>query len=421
MYTQLCEKLENWSREQEFAQKDERFKKLLLNECQNSFENYLKPPNHLKELEGDERAEAEVKWKTARVGNIRFVGELLAKRMINSAVIIHVTNELMSEPYEHPEYLESLAAFLTVIGPNFDKRIDWPHHKALNDVFDKLTKLSTSEKVPQRIRCLLSDVLDLRAAGWEDRKVVTQKSTGPMTLDEVRDRASEDWSTMPRSSPKGDRWGNSSTTSSAARRDRGSDFRDRASNNGSAWSTASSRPRRYASDRDTAGDSAGPRASAGSKAGSAPPSPEKPSRRSNEGTEASLTHIRNELRATVKELAFLQDVGEAVTRVKELRIPSGHQAGELSHILQQAAEEAKPEVRAVCFNFAVQLFTEGVFADSVLLEGLGKFFDNFKEQILDLPSLPQIMRSECLPALGKLVQAGLLTEEQLEELAKSIN
>jgi hypothetical protein len=135
----------------------------------------------------------------------------------------------------------------------------------------------------------------------------------------------------------------------------------------------------------------------------------------------NLDKLRRELKAAVKELSNSHDTVEALRRVKELSIPVEHQAGEFSHILQQAAEEGEIERREVCFKFGVQLMVDKVFASSELLESLKRLFtETYEELRLDMPNLPSIMRDELLPALGELVQAGMLTQEFIEELARHI-
>merc|ERR550525_326001 len=125
------------------------------------------------------------------IGNIRFVGALLAKNMVASSVIVAVTTELLAKP-SIPQALECLAAFLTTVGGMFDQREDWKYRDKLRKVFADVERLSRdAEHVPARIRCLLSDVLDLRKAGWQDQKQATKSVDGPMTLEEVHSRATE--------------------------------------------------------------------------------------------------------------------------------------------------------------------------------------------------------------------------------------
>merc|ERR1719409_2037310 len=110
---------------------------------------------------------AEVKYKTRMLGNIKFVGALLARRMLASKVLVAVSEELLSDPT--PEALESLAALLTVVGASFD-RPDWTYHAALQAIFSQVSAIVKKNAVEPRVRCLLKDLLDLRAAGWCDRK-----------------------------------------------------------------------------------------------------------------------------------------------------------------------------------------------------------------------------------------------------------
>merc|ERR1719188_2278054 len=142
------------------------------------------------------------------IGNIRFVGALLARQMVASAVIFAITDELLSKP-PLPDALESLAAFLTTIGSLYD-RPDWSKKDKFDQVFVDVDRLSKDSAVPPRIRCLLSDVLDLRDHKWEDQKMATKTNQGPMTIDEVHLKHAEEVggsqgsnSRAPRSGPGG--------------------------------------------------------------------------------------------------------------------------------------------------------------------------------------------------------------------------
>merc|ERR1711959_408844 len=68
MYTSLCVKLHTWLTENEeqlsAGGANVSFKRILLNQCQNSFEQYLEPPEGFDGLAGDDLYEAQVKYKT---------------------------------------------------------------------------------------------------------------------------------------------------------------------------------------------------------------------------------------------------------------------------------------------------------------------------------------------------------------------
>jgi len=154
------------------------FKRLLLTACQTSFEHNLKPPEDLHLMEPEDRIIAEVKYKTRMLGNIRFVGALLARKMLASKVFIAILEELLGDPT--PEALESAAALLRTAGPTFDTP-DWMHHEALCCVFAQVEGLVQRPKAcAPRSRFLLKDVLELRARNWED--IQPKRIEKPTTL-----------------------------------------------------------------------------------------------------------------------------------------------------------------------------------------------------------------------------------------------
>ncbi|CAE7827526.1 unnamed protein product [Symbiodinium sp. CCMP2456] len=160
------------------------FKRLLLDECQLSFERLLSPPEGLELLAAEERTVVEVRYKTSMLGNIRLVGGLLSRGMLACRVGIAILEELLSNPT--PEALESIAAMLTVLGPTADNK-DWPQYKALNAVFDQISTIVKAKKCPARERFLLKDLLDLRSARWVDKR--PKKIERAMTLAQVADSA----------------------------------------------------------------------------------------------------------------------------------------------------------------------------------------------------------------------------------------
>jgi translation initiation factor 4G len=105
--------------------------------------------------------EAEIRYKTRMLGNIRFVGALLARHMLAGKVLVAILEELITDP--SPEALETTAALLTVTGPVFDTP-EWAHIEDLEEIFAEVKVISQSKSTSQRVKCLLQDVLDLRAA-----------------------------------------------------------------------------------------------------------------------------------------------------------------------------------------------------------------------------------------------------------------
>jgi hypothetical protein len=214
MYGDLCELLQAFFQENPVSvDPKQSFKRLLLNECQNSFERNLQPPKNMEDLDFDERMEAEVKYKTRMLGNIRFVGALLVRHMLASKVLISILQELLGEPTA--EALETVAALLTVTGPAFDKR-EWSHDAAMSAIFVQVQQIASKKSCCARVRCLLQDLLDLRKQGWQDRKI--KKIEAATTLQAVAEKrakeeapkspkSQEEWTTIGAARMSVTRWG----------------------------------------------------------------------------------------------------------------------------------------------------------------------------------------------------------------------
>eukprot|EP00747_Dinoflagellata_sp_TGD_P161594 gnl/TRDRNA2_/TRDRNA2_178206_c0_seq1.p1 gnl/TRDRNA2_/TRDRNA2_178206_c0~~gnl/TRDRNA2_/TRDRNA2_178206_c0_seq1.p1 ORF type:complete len:393 (-),score=108.19 gnl/TRDRNA2_/TRDRNA2_178206_c0_seq1:116-1294(-) len=187
MYTTLCVSLSEW-----FSThvKVGNFKRILLDQCQASFEANLQPPKEAprKAQKGntpDEDADAQEMWfkhKMRMLGNIKFFAQLIQRKMVASKVVIACSEELLAKP--SPCNLESLAQLLTGAGQELDVPT-WTHHAALCAVFSKMKELTKDKSVPSRTRFLLQDVIDLRDNGWVDKKVATTKLERPKKLEEI--------------------------------------------------------------------------------------------------------------------------------------------------------------------------------------------------------------------------------------------
>lgn len=187
MYSDLCAKLHMHFSDEKNDEIATNFRKVLLRACQHSFEKNLNPPENLGSLPADERVLTEVKYKTKMLGNIKFVGALLTRKMLAGKVFLALVDELLANPT--PEALETIAALLTAVGSTFDTPT-WPFHVALDAVFCQVKDLSQQSSTPRRVRCLLADVLDLRAAGWKCTR--PKPIDSPTTLAEVAQKKAQE-------------------------------------------------------------------------------------------------------------------------------------------------------------------------------------------------------------------------------------
>lgn len=187
MYSDLCSKLHTHFSDEKNEEIATNFRKVLLRACQHSFEKNLNPPENLGSLPLDERVLVEVKYKTKMLGNIKFVGALLTRKMLAGKVFLALVDELLANPT--PEALETIAALLTAVGSTFDTPT-WPFHVALDAIFCQVKDLSQQSSTPRRVRCLLADVLDLRAAGWKCSR--PKPIDSPTTLAEVAQKKAQE-------------------------------------------------------------------------------------------------------------------------------------------------------------------------------------------------------------------------------------
>ncbi len=140
---------------------DSNFKRILLNQCQSSFEKYLQPPEGFEGLSGPDLYEAQVRYKTKLLGNIKLIGELVRYKMIASRIAVCICSDLLSRAGDGTtvacvvnERLETLAAFLESVGKMLDNR-SWQYYAHFAQVMENVQQLSKSKELPARIRCLL--------------------------------------------------------------------------------------------------------------------------------------------------------------------------------------------------------------------------------------------------------------------------
>lgn len=194
MYANFCVCLSNEL--PDFNEDNEKitFKRLLLNKCQEEFErgereqaeaSRAEEEGEIKQSDG-EREEKRIKARRRMLGNIRLIGELYKKRMLTERIMHECIKKLLGE-YENPdeEDLEALCKLMSTIG----EMIDHPKAKVYMDAyFDRMSKLSTNQKLSSRVRFMLRDAIDLRKNNWQQRR----KVEGPKKIDEVhRDAAQE--------------------------------------------------------------------------------------------------------------------------------------------------------------------------------------------------------------------------------------
>ncbi|XP_030954898.1 eukaryotic translation initiation factor-like isoform X2 [Quercus lobata] len=131
-------------------------KKVLLNQCQETFERADELREELSQMTAPEqkmeRRVRERRLKLRFLGNIRLLGELYKQKM-----------KLLEPPEEN---VEAVCQLLNTIG----KKLDRKKSRALTDIyFSRLKELSTNPQLAPRLSFMIRDILDLRENNWVPR------------------------------------------------------------------------------------------------------------------------------------------------------------------------------------------------------------------------------------------------------------
>lgn len=162
MYADLVAKLHKWLQmELPVAEvQGDAFRKMLLDQCQVHFERFLEPIPQGPSEEDELRRQ---KLRTQMIGNGKLLGELLGRALVPSVVLFEGCNVLFDQCTEST--LETAAALLTAMGPHLDNA-NFRRREQLEQIFARVKSLIAMPGLGPRPRCLLQDVLDLRARGW---------------------------------------------------------------------------------------------------------------------------------------------------------------------------------------------------------------------------------------------------------------
>jgi len=176
LYTELCARLDSHLAAEGSCVGGKVFRKALVTECQATFERNLQQPLDLKTLEHlsyEERYVEEVKHKTRTLGNMRFIGQLLVRKLLAGKILFFIVNEMLDINSEAS--LESLMELLSIVAPALEQK-GTIYEAPLREMFATLKKKSKDMTLSMRIRCKMSDLLDLRSSGWVGKVTATPAS-----------------------------------------------------------------------------------------------------------------------------------------------------------------------------------------------------------------------------------------------------
>ncbi|KAF4662248.1 hypothetical protein FOL47_006346 [Perkinsus chesapeaki] len=454
MYADVCQRTVIWLKQSpEPVLEDvdagkaqvEAFKNVLLNTCQHEFESNLNPPAELTEsgLQGEELQEAEIRYKTRMLGNIKFVAQLVQRKLISSKIAIVCINQMWERKYRE-ECIEALCVFLRETGPVFDNP-KWSHYTEFAVAFDRLKEVTKdADHYSSRIRFMCQDILDLRAHRWVDPK----KDNGPLTISEVHRQVELERAETERFSRQNSRSGgndggrgglNRSRTGfgSSSKLDRRGGGLQRTISRGSSIphglsSTNSSRPGTAFGSRGSLPARPTPapwghvaaRATQDLSSRSAERS-SSPSSDSRSVTESKPSHHEDpakQVKSTLEELSASLDVDNAVQELADISATPEEQTKILLDRIG-ASCDIKKEQRQAHLKALGKLFSsekKGTWETEALEKALDEFADPeiIDDMKLDIPNIADIFVGEVVKTLQDY---NIFTEDKVATYANRLN
>ncbi|KAL6061260.1 Eukaryotic translation initiation factor 4 gamma 2 [Balamuthia mandrillaris] len=182
MYAELCVKLQQKCPTFEVNGKKETFRRLLLNKCQEEFENKAAIEKELEKLSAEDKLEQELKVRNRLLGNIVFIGELFKLQMLTDKIIHTCVIAVLLPASPSVLDIEAFCKLMTTIGGLLERKNKTP--ELMDRYFSRLNKLSSDETFPSRTRFMIKDVMDMRRSGW----IPLTEDAPPQTREQLREK-----------------------------------------------------------------------------------------------------------------------------------------------------------------------------------------------------------------------------------------
>ena len=163
------------------------FRRVLLERCQERFYSYF-----ISHEEGgllvaaDE--EARQKHRLSMLGTVRFVAQLLERRLMTRGVFRNCLETLLNPEERTEDHVECACVFLSEVGRLFDLANGDQYSLALEDAMAELTEIAEESTTAPRIKFAVMNLVDLRTNGYMARA----PSAGPAKLADVHRQAAKE-------------------------------------------------------------------------------------------------------------------------------------------------------------------------------------------------------------------------------------
>ena len=138
------------------------------------------------------------KLKRRKLGNIRFIGELCKKGLINISTIHECVWQLLTDSYDEgvinwksikdDEEIEVLCKLLRTVGLALDEDPLPKHIENMTLFFNRLNELTKDKSLNSRMRFSIQEIIELRQNKWVERR----QQEGPLKIEQVHQRAAQE-------------------------------------------------------------------------------------------------------------------------------------------------------------------------------------------------------------------------------------
>lgn len=176
------------------------FRRVLLERCQAAFYSYfLSHEDEAKkpDQEDAERTEEEHhKHRLSMLGTVKFVAQLMERRLMTRAVFRNCLDTLLNEEERTEDHVECACVFLGEIGRLFEKDEEAgetadQYSRALDAAMEELEDIAAEPSTSARIRFTIMNLVDLRSNKYTV-KALPGQPVGPTKIAEVHKQAAKE-------------------------------------------------------------------------------------------------------------------------------------------------------------------------------------------------------------------------------------
>eukprot|EP00005_Dracoamoeba_jomungandri_P002990 CAMPEP_0174257474 /NCGR_PEP_ID=MMETSP0439-20130205/6602_1 /TAXON_ID=0 /ORGANISM="Stereomyxa ramosa, Strain Chinc5" /LENGTH=893 /DNA_ID=CAMNT_0015340569 /DNA_START=29 /DNA_END=2710 /DNA_ORIENTATION=+ len=174
MYAELCQRMQRKCKSYPSGSGGDKqtFRRLLLNKCQEEFENKNAVQKKLLQLSADDKTYQEKKLRNRMLGNIIFIGQLFKLRILTEKIMHSCVIRSLLPATPSATDLEALCKLMTTVGEQLDKQnktyrnTNKQGEGPMDHYFKRMAQYSEDPEVPLRTRFILQNAIELRASGW---------------------------------------------------------------------------------------------------------------------------------------------------------------------------------------------------------------------------------------------------------------